>query len=139
MNAVIPIRPPSATPELLIQVRSYLAHRQQRLLPSEDSEAAWRMFYDLCSRKIRVYAFACGATDEEILDCVQEVWRELLVRLPTFHLDPCRGQFDTWLFRIVQSKTADLRRTRKKAEKGTQRRKRERRKRGHRKAEKGTS
>jgi RNA polymerase sigma factor (sigma-70 family) len=114
MDAAVPIRSPRATSELLIQAQSYLTHRQQHLPPSQDLEAAWSAFYDHYSRKIRVYAFTCGAGDEEILDCVQEVWRELLVRLPTFHLDPCRGQFDTWLFRIVQGKTADLRRSRKR-------------------------
>src|SRR5579884_251592 len=114
MDAAVPTRPLRATSELLIQAQSYLTHRQQHLPPSQDLEAAWSAFYEHYSRKIRVYAFTCGAGDEEILDCVQEVWRELLVRLPTFHLDPCRGQFDTWLFRIVQGKTADLRRSRKR-------------------------
>jgi len=98
--------------ELLIQAQRYLDHRNQGLPSGQDLEAAWVEFYDFYSRKIRTYAFTCGAADEEIADCVQEVWRELLVRLPEFHLDPCRGQFDTWLFAIAQSKTADLRRSR---------------------------
>ena len=55
-------------------------------------------------------AFSCGATEDEVADCVQEVWAELLVRLPTFQLDPSRGKFDTWLFPIVRAKVADLRR-----------------------------
>jgi RNA polymerase sigma factor (sigma-70 family) len=113
-KSVISIESSSADSELLSQIRSYLAHRQQHLRPSQDLEGAWRAFYDLYARKIRVYAFTCGAIDEEIADCVQEVWRELLVRLPTFQLDTHRGQFDTWLFHIVQSKTADLRRSRKR-------------------------
>lgn len=114
MDAAVPIRPQSVAPELLIQARSYLTHRQKHLPPSQELEAAWSTFYEFYSRKIRVYAFTCGVADEEILDCVQEVWRELLMRLPTFQLDPCRGQFDSWLFRIVQSKTADLGRSRKR-------------------------
>src|SRR5262249_9271013 len=36
--------------------------------------------------------------------CVQEVWHELLKRLPHFELDSRRGQFDTWLFSIVRGK-----------------------------------
>ncbi len=114
MDAAVPIGPPSATPELLTQAQIYLTARQQHLPTSQDLEAAWSTFYDHYSHKIRVYAFTCGVEDEEILDCVQEVWRELLVRLSKFQLDPCRGQFDTWLFRIVQGKTADLRRSRKR-------------------------
>ncbi len=113
-DCAISNEPSSADAELLIQIQSYLTHRQQHLPPSQHLEAAWKVFYALYSRKIRVYAFTCGATEEEIADCVQEVWRELLVRLPTFRLDPSRGQFDTWLFHIVQGKTADLRRSRKR-------------------------
>jgi RNA polymerase sigma factor (sigma-70 family) len=104
--------PASDLSELLTQMRSYLTDRKQGLSPSLDQEAAWGAFYGLYAQKIRFYAFSCGATEEEIGDCVQEVWRELLVRLPAFQLDPCRGQFDTWLFAIVQGKAADLARAR---------------------------
>jgi RNA polymerase sigma factor (sigma-70 family) len=88
--------------------------REQGLPPSHELEAAWAEFYDLCARKIRAYASACGAAQEDMADCTQEVWRELLVRLPRFQLDPCRGQFDTWLYSVVRSKTADLGRSRKR-------------------------
>jgi RNA polymerase sigma factor (sigma-70 family) len=77
-------------------------------------EAHWTSFHDRYSRTIRAFAFSCGATEEDIADCVQEVWSELLARLPTFRLDPCRGKFDTWLFQIVRGKTVDLRRARKR-------------------------
>jgi RNA polymerase sigma factor (sigma-70 family) len=100
-------------PELLKKTQGYLLCREQGQAASQDLEAAWSAFYDRYSRKIRRYAFRCGVSDEEIVDCVQEVWRELLVRLPTFQFDPGRGQFDTWLFRIVQGKAADLRRARR--------------------------
>jgi RNA polymerase sigma factor (sigma-70 family) len=40
------------------------------------------------------------------------VWRELLVRLPSFRLDPKRGKFDTWLYAVVRSKAADFLRRR---------------------------
>jgi RNA polymerase sigma factor (sigma-70 family) len=114
MNVATPIAPSSGDSELLSQTRSYLTRRRHGPPPTPDLEAAWRVFYDRYARKIRVYAFACGAIEEEIVDCAQDVWRELLVRLPTFHLDPRRGQFDTWLFSIVQGKTADLQRSRKR-------------------------
>jgi RNA polymerase sigma factor (sigma-70 family) len=91
-----------------------LTQREHGLPPSPDLEAAWDEFYDRYARKIRAYAFTCGARDEEVVDCVQEVWRELLVRLPRYQHDPGRGHFDTWLFRIVQSKTVNLRRSRKR-------------------------
>jgi RNA polymerase sigma factor (sigma-70 family) len=114
MNAHIAVAPQRADPQLLNQVRSYLTNRRQGLPAKPEAEAAWDVFYDLYDRKIRVFAFRCATTDKDIVDCVQEVWRELLVRLPTFQLDPSRGQFDTWLFHIVQGKTADLCRSRKR-------------------------
>ena len=67
----------SADGELLSQIRSYLTRRKHGLPPGEELEAAWNSFYDRYSRIIRVYAFSCGATDEEIVDCVQEVWRRV--------------------------------------------------------------
>ena len=71
-------------------------------------------FFKFYTHKIRKYAFSCGAVDEDIADCIQEVWAELLLRLPTFRLDLARGQFDTWLFQIVRSKTADQHRSHKR-------------------------
>jgi RNA polymerase sigma factor (sigma-70 family) len=114
MNAVAPTPPPSANSDLLIQTRTYLHHREHGLPPSIGHDAAWREFYGFFSGKIRAYAITCGARDEEIVDCIQEVWRELLVRLPTFQLDGCRGQFDTWLYHIVRGKAADLHRSHKR-------------------------
>jgi RNA polymerase sigma factor (sigma-70 family) len=110
----IPNASPCADAQLVIQAQHYLSQREQGLSPGPDLEAAWKSFYDLYARKIRVYALTCGTADEDLVDCVQEVWRELLVRLPRFQLDPCRGQFATWLFAIVQGKAADQRRSRKR-------------------------
>jgi RNA polymerase sigma factor (sigma-70 family) len=100
--------------DLLIQAQNYLTQREEGLPADRDLEAAWRIFYDLFSRKIRKFAFTCGATEGNIADCVQEVWTELLVRLPAFRLDPGRGKFDTWLFHIVRGKTVDLLRSHKR-------------------------
>jgi RNA polymerase sigma factor (sigma-70 family) len=110
-STAIPITTPSADPPQLSEIRRYLTHREHGLRPNEELEAAWNSFYDFYSRKIRAFAFSCGAMDDDIPDCIQEVWRELLVRLPTFQLDSRRGKFDTWLYHIVQGKTADLRRS----------------------------
>jgi RNA polymerase sigma factor (sigma-70 family) len=106
--------PPLAPSDLLAQTKCYLAQRSKGLATTPALESAWKGFYEIYSSKIRTYAFTCGAAEDELVDCVQEVWRELLVRLPEFQLDLCRGQFDTWLFSIVQSKAADLCRCRKR-------------------------
>jgi RNA polymerase sigma factor (sigma-70 family) len=114
MNAGIPLSSLRVDTQCLSRIKRYLSDRAQGQSLSPCEEAAWKEFYDSCTRKVRAYAYTCGTVHEEIADCVQEVWRELIVRLPKFQLDPGRGQFDTWLFRIIQSKTADLRRSRKR-------------------------
>jgi RNA polymerase sigma factor (sigma-70 family) len=105
----------SAEPALLNQIRDFLAHRERGRPPTQEQELAWTAFYRSYSCKIRKYAFSCGATEDEIGDCAQEVWTELLLRLRTFQLDPVRGKFDSWLFRIVRGKAADIHRHKRRA------------------------
>src|SRR5271166_5165714 len=69
-NCTLPSTGSRADLELLIQTQDYLTHRENGRAPSEDMEAAWGVFYKLYARKIRSYAFTCGVTDEEIVDCV---------------------------------------------------------------------
>jgi RNA polymerase sigma-70 factor (ECF subfamily) len=45
-------------------------------------------------------------------DCVQQVWVEVVKKLPGFRYDPRRGRFLTWLNRIIRGKAIDLRRRR---------------------------
>jgi len=103
-----------AEAELLLHAQRYLDQRERGEHQRSDLEAAWVQFHDFYSRKIRKFAFACGLTEEDVAECVQEVWAELLVRLPGFQFDPSRGSFDTWLFQIVRSKTIDKQRTQRR-------------------------
>jgi RNA polymerase sigma factor (sigma-70 family) len=98
--------------ELLTGAQQYLNLQQQSLPPGQELEAAWGDFYEYCTGKIRTFLRCGGVAQEDSMDCVQEVWRELLVRLPAFQLDAQRGRFNTWLFSIVRSKAADLHRDR---------------------------
>jgi RNA polymerase sigma factor (sigma-70 family) len=100
--------------ELVTQAQQYLNNRQTGLPSTEDLERAWNEFYCLYSEKIRKFAFASGATEEDVADCIQEAWTELLVRLPTFWLDATRGRFDSWVFQVVRSKVIDSYRSKKK-------------------------
>ena len=101
------------TAELLSKAQAYLAHREENEAATDILESDWVDFYNLCTRKIRSFAFRCGVCENDIADCLQDVWAELIVRLPTFRLDPSRGQFESWLFRIVQSKAVNAHRTHK--------------------------
>ncbi len=107
-------RPAIASREFLTQVRHFLCSLQEGIVPSSEQEKVWKQFYEHYVQKIRTFALSCNTPANDVADCAQEVWRELLVRLPTFRLDPKRGQFDTWLFSIVRTKAADLGRRRKR-------------------------
>jgi RNA polymerase sigma factor (sigma-70 family) len=103
------------TTKLLSQAQCYLERRKDHDLAADSLEDAWREFYELCTAKVRNFAFGCGIAASDVADCQQAVWAELIARLPAFQLDPMRGQFETWLFRIVRSKVVDLRRLRQRS------------------------
>jgi RNA polymerase sigma factor (sigma-70 family) len=105
---------PTANAELLRKAQHYLSKRQSDRHVSQESDGEWSAFYEAYQPKIRAFARACGVSENDLVDCVQDVWRELLVRLPAFRFDPHRGQFDSWLFSVVQSKAADQLRGRKR-------------------------
>lgn len=105
--------PSVAEPDLLALTQEYLIQQEARRPSNQRCRDAWERFYEIHRRKIRAFAFTCGVEPADVVDCEQEVWRELLLRLPTFHIDLSRGQFDSWLFAIVRSKAVDLFRARK--------------------------
>jgi RNA polymerase sigma factor (sigma-70 family) len=104
----------SPEPELLIQAQRYLSSRASNALPDQNLESAWIEFYRHYSYKIRKFAFSCGAREEDVADCIQDAWAELLIRMRTFRLDPNRGSFDSWVYQIVRTKTVDLFRSKRK-------------------------
>jgi RNA polymerase sigma factor (sigma-70 family) len=108
----LPTEVPTVFHDELAMVREYLAWRDAGAWPTREMEDAWDDFFTSCSHTIRRFAFSCGIADADVSDCVQEVWRELLVRLPSFRVDPKRGKFDTWLYAIVRSKAVDCLRKR---------------------------
>jgi RNA polymerase sigma factor (sigma-70 family) len=103
-----------ADADLFSQAQLYLACRELGLVPGPELEAEWSRFYGALVARIRRFAFACGAAPGDIGDCVQDVWTELVVRLPMLRLDPERGQFSSWLFAVVRSKVVDRRRSNKR-------------------------
>jgi len=107
--------PPHVAGELLCQAQDYLNYREKGEPPPDAVERAWHEFYRLSSLQIRQFACRCGTAHNDIGDCTQDVWAELVARLPRFELDASRGQFESWLFSIVQSKSVDLRRLRARA------------------------
>jgi RNA polymerase sigma factor (sigma-70 family) len=95
----------------------YLAHGDKAA--STEAKRAWEGFYDQCDSTIRRFAASRGVRGGDLDDCAQEVWADLIKRLPTFELDSSKGRFESWLYRVVANKTADLRRnSARRAERG---------------------
>lgn len=76
----------------------------------------WEHFYKACDSLIHRFATGFGARGTDLEDCSQEAWVELVRLLIDFDYDPARGEFRTWLYKIVRSATVNYfrRRTRHK-------------------------
>lgn len=92
---------------LLEGAQAYVVERQQRLRPRQDLTAAWQSFYSAYAPVIYRFAITCRVPPADLDDCVQEVWHELMLRLPAFRYDPRRGRFCSWLYTIVFRKATD--------------------------------
>ncbi len=92
--------------------RAYLGSLARHATPGPALAEAWDCFYQTYSPLIRRFSLACGVSRTDLDDCVQEVWNEIVQRLPEFCYDPRRGRFRTWLYALVRSKAVDLIRVR---------------------------
>jgi RNA polymerase sigma-70 factor (ECF subfamily) len=99
---------PDIDPGLLRDTQVYLEYRCRRQPPNRTAKEAWDRFYRTYASLLRRFALRYRLQPNELNDCLQEVWRELVVRLRTFRYDPRRGRFDAWLRTLVHSKATDL-------------------------------
>jgi RNA polymerase sigma factor (sigma-70 family) len=97
------------TAQLLSQAQTYLSYENRDLAP-QTIRNAWDEFYPLCNAVISNLACRCGMVGHDVADCRQDVWADLLERLPDLHHDPERGPFENWLYPIVHSKAVNRRR-----------------------------
>lgn len=87
-----------------------------RIRDAGDREA-WERFYARYTPLIISFCLDKGCTQEVALDVLQETLVCLMRVLPTFRYDPDRGQFRSFLLRIVESRIHDaFRRSRRAAE-----------------------
>lgn len=96
---------------LIHETQAYLAALRAGRPPNDRLRSAWARFYAVHDPLIHRFARGCNVPAAELNDCVQEVWKELVARLPQFRYDPKRGRFCTWLYALVRSKAVDASRT----------------------------
>ncbi|MGH7176078.1 MAG: sigma-70 family RNA polymerase sigma factor [Tepidisphaeraceae bacterium] len=97
---------------LLPEVQAYLLARKTQCAPGIAALGAWGTFYKQCSPLVAHYTVICHVPPAERDDCVQNVWAELVEKLPEFRYDSHRGRFRDWLFSLVHSEAVDLARRR---------------------------
>lgn len=107
-----PVRPSTGDSDdiplvLLGLTQDYLECQQSRRLPSSASVGAWESFYRQYLPMTRDWVRQLGVKEPEASDCVQEVWKDLILRLRSFQHNPGRCSFRTWLRVIVRNKAID--------------------------------
>jgi RNA polymerase sigma-70 factor, ECF subfamily len=69
---------------------------------------AWEHFYECHTPLIRTFVAARRLSEPDRNDCIQEVWKEVVVKLREFHYDTGRARFCTWLLVLARHKAADV-------------------------------
>jgi RNA polymerase sigma factor (sigma-70 family) len=99
---------------LFVNTQAYLAFQLERLAPDAVLTLAWKRFYATWSNTIRGLVRRWQANPAESEDVVQEVWSEIVTRLPEFHWNANRPGLRRWLYKLVKSKTMDTFRRRQR-------------------------
>lgn len=92
----------------LPQAQEYLACLARRELPGPHLVEAFGRFFAACHPLICEFAVAIGVSPNDVRDCAQNVWRDLLSALPLLHYDPRRAKLSSWLYAIVRNEAANL-------------------------------
>ena len=72
-----------------------------------DDETAWTRFFDMYSSLIIGFSRQRGCSLDQAHDVLQETMVCLMKALPSFRYDPAKGQFRSFLLRIVDARIKD--------------------------------
>ncbi|MBM4000356.1 MAG: sigma-70 family RNA polymerase sigma factor [Planctomycetes bacterium] len=99
---------------LLNKTQAYLRIVLTAQVPDSFLVAAWSEFYRVYNELIRRAVAARGVLlrETDIEDCAQEVWMSVARHLVHFRHPKERPGLRAWLYRLVQTKTADVLRKR---------------------------
>jgi RNA polymerase sigma-70 factor, ECF subfamily len=93
--------------ENLAGSKAYLESRSRGVEPPPPLAEAWRRLYEFYAPRIRVFLRKCGLHDEDLKDCSQDVWKEVVAKLAHFHQDRTRAQLSTWIMTLARNKAVD--------------------------------
>jgi RNA polymerase sigma factor (sigma-70 family) len=99
---------------ILHEAQMYLKCRQRRQIPATTQSHGWEQFYDLYDARVRRSIKAHGVHGVDAEDCRQDVWLEIMNKLPLFQSDGTQGGLCSWMQRIVHGKAVDVLRYRRR-------------------------
>ena len=97
----------SVEESLLRDAQIYLEAMSRGQVSDEQTRLAWKQFYAKCDSLIRRFTHAHGVNRDDLEDCVQDVWVQLLKKLIHFKYEPGRATFPTWLYLFVHYVVGD--------------------------------
>jgi RNA polymerase sigma factor (sigma-70 family) len=89
---------------LVLDAQAYLRSLGQAGEDNPHLCQAWQRFYALFSPLIRRIVRSSRIPLADLDDCVQEVWLELVRKLPSFDYQPLQAPFGAWLSTLVRRK-----------------------------------
>jgi RNA polymerase sigma-70 factor (ECF subfamily) len=92
----------------LEDVQAYLESRRLGMIPHPRLREAWEHFYGCHKPLICTFVAAFHLSEADRNDCIQEVWKEVVVKLVEFRCDAERGRFRTWLLVLARHKAAHV-------------------------------
>ena len=94
--------------QLLRDAQADLQCRDRRQAPSEVQERAWEWFHQSYEPLLRHWLMGCHIAADDVKDCLQEVWMEVMKKLPAFDSNGTQRGLCSWLHTIVHGKAVDL-------------------------------
>ena len=95
-----------------------------RMAKDPNDAKAWEEFVGYYEKFIHVVLHQMHFKSADFDDAVQEILIKIWQNLPKFELDPDRGQFRTWLSRVIRNRLLDFikqdKRYKKRVEKATE-------------------
>jgi len=76
--------------------------------PAPSLIESFRRFFAIGQPLACEFAAAIGVPGNDVGDCAQNVWCDLLTALPRLHYDPRVGKLSSWLYAIVRNEAANL-------------------------------
>ncbi|MFO0957638.1 MAG: sigma-70 family RNA polymerase sigma factor [Isosphaeraceae bacterium] len=100
----------------LAQIQSFLQSLRGGQPATAGASETWGKFYLNYDDRIRDVLWRMGLREPDLGDAVQDVWKDLVIRLPMFRHDPQRCRLSTWVKSVAHNRGVDaIRRRRRNA------------------------